>query len=129
MSDQIPDVAEVVREIEHWLEWPINEEDGLVLPHPLPDLLRSCLAALKGQTDLRERLETALRRARVYVEGARSYGAADLSMIDAALGLSRECSQCGWKPSAQWTSERCGSLPFGSCDGTVAPPASTPEAR
>ena len=123
MSDQ-PDVAALVTQIEQALA-----STSWQLRYQTEALLRSCLAALKGQTDLRERLETALRRARVYVEGARSYGAADLSMIDAALGLSRECSQCGWKPSAQWTSERCGSLPFGSCDGTVAPPASTPEAR
>jgi len=185
MSDQIPDVAEVVRQIEQFLA--LTTRSSIYSrseTRTADDLLRSCLAVLKrleqeratldallageryaaalrleqyweaigqprpgrddaqdwedlvdclavlrGQMELRERLETALRRARVYVEGARSYGAADLAMIDAALGLSRECNQCGWKPSPDWMSERCGSLPFGSCDGTVAPPASTPEER
>lgn len=32
---------------------------------------------------------------------------------------SRECNQCGWRPGVEWMSERCGSDPFGSCDGTI----------
>lgn len=31
----------------------------------------------------------------------------------------KACDQCGWIPSVDWTSKRCGSLPFGSCDGTI----------
>lgn len=31
----------------------------------------------------------------------------------------RECNQCGWRPSVDYMSEQCGSLPFGSCDGTI----------
>lgn len=33
--------------------------------------------------------------------------------------LARECNQCGAKASITWTSERCPSSPFGSCDGTM----------
>jgi hypothetical protein len=35
----------------------------------------------------------------------------------------RVCDQCGWLAFATWPGDRCGSLPYGACDGTLRPEA------